>query len=67
MARFIIYRDDYEYPISASSFEELRKQRTEENRCFISHYYGSVAYDRETRKYYDIYTEQEVPASKRGW
>lgn len=65
--QLIIYRDDHDYEIYANSFEEMRKERSEGNRMFMSHGYGSVAYDYETGKYYDIYTEQQVPASKRGW
>lgn len=67
MARFVIYRDDYMYPISADTFEEIREKRFKGNCSFMSHGYGPVAYDHETRKYYDIYTEQEVSASERGW
>ena len=65
--RLVIYRDDYDYPIYASSFEEMRKERFRGNCRFMSHGYGSVAYDYETKKYYDIYAEQEVPESKCGW
>jgi hypothetical protein len=67
MAKLVIYRDDYEYPIYAGTFEEMREKRSEGNRSFMSHGYGSVAYDSETHKYYNIYTQQEVPASERYW
>ena len=65
--RLVIYRDDQDYPIHANSFKEMREERLKGNRSFMSHGYGSVAYDRETKKYYNIYTEQEVSESKCGW
>nr|DAW01001.1 MAG TPA: hypothetical protein [Caudoviricetes sp.] len=71
MAKYTIYRDDYKYPISADTFDEMRKLRFKGNCSFMSHGYGPVAaaYDEATHrtKYFDIYTEQEVPASERGW
>lgn len=67
MARLVIYRCDYAYPIEADTFEEMREKRFKGNCTFISHGYGPVAYDSTTHKYYDIYTEQEVPAYTRGW
>lgn len=65
--KLIIYRDDYSYPIYASSFAEMREKRNEGNRRFISHYYGSVCKDCTTEKYYNIITETEVSASEKEW
>ncbi len=69
MAKYTIYRDDREYPISADTFAELRELRNKANHMFISHGYGCVAvsYGKGKPKYFDIYTEQEVPASERAW
>lgn len=71
--KLTIYRDDYCYPIHASSFEEMRKKRAEENRGFISHWYGTVAVTYDHPKYpgvsayFDIYTEKQVTINQRGW
>lgn len=66
MAKYTIYRDDRWDSISANSFEELKKLRSEGNHKYISHYYGSVAecYNRKTHsyEYYDIYSEEQVTA-----
>lgn len=71
MAKYTIYRDDYEYPISADTLEELQDLRFKGNCSFMSHGYGPVCitYDENTgrSKYLDIYTGEEVPASKRCW
>lgn len=71
MGKYTIYRDDYAYPISADTFEELRELRSQGNHSFMNHYYGSVCqmYDEATRryKYFNIMTGEEVPASERDW
>lgn len=65
--RYVIYRDDYDYPINGSTLEEMREKCSRGNFSFIRHYYGSVAYDRENKNYVDIYTGKIVPASERSW
>lgn len=63
MAKYTIYRDDRWDSISANTLEELRDLRSEGNRKYISHGYGSVAeyYDKrsEEYRYIDIYSEEE--------
>lgn len=63
MGKYVIYRDDHDYPISADTLEELREKRAEGNHKFISHGYGSVAtyYDSKSKqyRYIDIYSGEE--------
>lgn len=53
--RYTIYRDDHMYPIHGNTIEEIRRARSEGNRSFMSHGYGSIAYDAVSGRNVDIY------------